>query len=623
VRRLLRELFVALPRRAVLTLRYRGRREFLWRLLTFPLRPTPLRYRLGLPPITSDQLTRQRDIARRWYRRNQRPVVVVIPGDGTAARSVRKTTDPSRVRVLVVGGASFAAAVNSGLDAVEPEEDAVVLHPDVIAQRRWLETLQYAALRDSDAGIAAGKLLAPDGTIDSSGHQRDPAAPRRFADRYRLQPGDHAPAQVPVDLLAATGACMYLRREVLAAGIRFAEDAESGFEDIDLCLRAWESGRRVVYAPAATVVRASRSGGGSSGATFWRRWGDWLDDRQVRSPEGGLRIVYVTHGTDVGGGHRVVFEHLNGLIERGHDAELWTLGPPPDWFTLAARVRTFPDYGSLGRALEGEDALKVATWWTTAAPVWRASVRHGIPVYLVQDIETSYYSRDDGRRADVLASYRQEFRYLASSDWICERLRDLGLTPTRMAPGVRLDTFRPLGLSREPAMVLALGRGHPLKDLRLTLAAWKRLPAPRPRLRLFGAEPWLANRAGVEYVERPSDADVNRLYNAATIFVQTSRHEGFCLPLLEAMAAGTPVVCTDADGNRDFCRDGENCLLVDRTPEAVGAAIVRLLREPALRDRLGSAGQETARFYAWPERVAAVEEFFTQVAAQRPARAPG
>ena len=37
------------------------------------------------------------------------------------------------------------------------------------------------------------------------------------------------------------------------------------------------------------------------------------------------------------------------------------------------------------------------------------------------------------------------------------------------------------------------------------------------------------------------------------MFVQTSRHEGFCLPPLEAMAAGAPVVCTDAHGNRDFC----------------------------------------------------------------------
>jgi glycosyltransferase involved in cell wall biosynthesis len=51
------------------------------------------------------------------------------------------------------------------------------------------------------------------------------------------------------------------------------------------------------------------------------------------------------------------------------------------------------------------------------------------------------------------------------------------------------------------------------------------------------------------------------VFSQATVFVQTSVHEGFALPPLEAMAAGAAVVCTDAHGNRDFCRDGVNCLM--------------------------------------------------------------
>src|SRR5205085_762288 len=80
---------------------------------------------------------------------------------------------------------------------------------------------------------------------------------------------------------------------------------------------------------------------------------------------------------------------------------------------------------------------------------------------------------------------------------------------------------------------------------------------------LFGIEPELAAGLGerVRYDVRPSDEEVNELLATCTAFVQTSRHEGFCLPVLEAMSAGAPVVCTDADGNRDFCVDGENCLM--------------------------------------------------------------
>ena len=47
-----------------------------------------------------------------------------------------------------------------------------------------------------------------------------------------------------------------------------------------------------------------------------------------------LRIVYVTQDTGVGGGHRVVFEQLNRLAERGHDGRASTRSRPPDWFDL-------------------------------------------------------------------------------------------------------------------------------------------------------------------------------------------------------------------------------------------------------------------------------------------------
>src|SRR5665811_1237850 len=126
-------------------------------------------------------------------------------------------------------------------------------------------------------------------------------------------------------------------------------------------------------------------------------------------------IVYVTEDTGVGGGHRDIFEHLNRLAARGHHVSLFTLGAPPEWFPLQTPVHTFADYNELGRALAEIDAIKVATWWMTAVPVWRASIPRGIPVYFVQDIETSYYPDHERARHAVLDSYRPEFRYMTIS----------------------------------------------------------------------------------------------------------------------------------------------------------------------------------------------------------------
>ena len=105
------------------------------------------------------------------------------------------------------------------------------------------------------------------------------------------------------------------------------------------------------------------------------------------------------------------------------------------------------------------------------------------------------------------------------------------------------------------------------------------------------------------------------MFCQATAFIQTSVHEGFALPPLEAMAAGAAVVCTDAHGNRDFCVDGVNCLMPEPTPAAVGAALQRLLGDRQLRERLGAAGIETAQEYAWEKRIDALEAFFVRVAA--------
>jgi glycosyltransferase involved in cell wall biosynthesis len=166
-------------------------------------------------------------------------------------------------------------------------------------------------------------------------------------------------------------------------------------------------------------------------------------------------------------------------------------------------------------------------------------------------------------------------------------------------------------------MLLAIGRGNPLKNLDLTIDAWKSLAQPAPELCLFGIEPDLGERHGARYVTAPSDAEVNELFNAATIFLQTSRHEGFALPPLEAMATGAAVICTDAHGNRDFCVDGVNCLMPEPTVAAVRSAIERLLADPALRARLGEAGIRTARDYAWERRIDALEALLEGVAEGR------
>jgi glycosyltransferase involved in cell wall biosynthesis len=332
-----------------------------------------------------------------------------------------------------------------------------------------------------------------------------------------------------------------------------------------------------------------------------------------------MKIIYVTQDCGIGGGHRVVFEHMHGLMARGHEVELFTLDrEPPDWFDLRAPIRSFDYYSDLTDALANEHAIKVATWWQTAPAVWEASVKNGIAAYFVQDLETSYYD-DHIHHGAVLTWYRPEFEYMTTSSWVLEQLKPYVGDATPISPGVDLEAFQDRGLERRDDAILAVGRTNPLKNFPLTRDAWKALPAPRPKLWLFGIEPKVAKGMGddVEYHMRPSDAEIATLMGTCTVFLQTSKHEGFCLPILEGMASGTPIVCTDADGNRDFCEDGVNCLMPAHEPGAVRDALQRVMTDPELRARLVAGGHATAAAHAWPERLDAVERWFAKIAERR------
>ena len=203
---------------------------------------------------------------------------------------------------------------------------------------------------------------------------------------------------------------------------------------------------------------------------------------------------------------------------------------------------------------------------------------------------------------------------------------DLGLEPASgsassacavelISPGVDLDTFRPLDdAARRDDMVLALGRSDPLKNLPLTLEAWRRLPEPRPELCLFGHQPELATDPGIRYVLPPSDAEVNELLNAG---------DGV-RPDLDArgiLPAGARV-----DGHRRrrgvHRRPRQPGLLRRRrqlpdaradprppSPPRCG----RALDDPDLRRRLGEAGRATAAGYDWASRIDALERFMFEI----------
>jgi glycosyltransferase involved in cell wall biosynthesis len=182
----------------------------------------------------------------------------------------------------------------------------------------------------------------------------------------------------------------------------------------------------------------------------------------------------------------------------------------------------------------------------------------------------------------------------------------LGATASPV-PADELRARHDLG-SRPLLLTVAAKRPH--KNLPRLLEALALLPAERrPVLIAPGYGTWhddeLGRRARELRVEGDvrmlgwvDDAELEGLYRAADAFVFPSLYEGFGLPILEAMARGLPVACSDRGAQREIA--GGAALLFDpESATAIAAAVEDLLADAQLRDRLRAAGREHAARFTW------------------------
>jgi glycosyltransferase involved in cell wall biosynthesis len=113
--------------------------------------------------------------------------------------------------------------------------------------------------------------------------------------------------------------------------------------------------------------------------------------------------------------------------------------------------------------------------------------------------------------------------------------------------------------------------------------------------------------------------DARAIVGAADVFVMSSRSEGLPLAALEALAAGTPVVAAAVRGVRELLDDGENALLVPPDdPQALAAAVRRVLDDRALAGRLVQAGRAVAARHSDEAMVQRYLALYDEVRAARP-----
>ena len=174
--------------------------------------------------------------------------------------------------------------------------------------------------------------------------------------------------------------------------------------------------------------------------------------------------------------------------------------------------------------------------------------------------------------------------------------------------------------------ILFVGRKDERKGLRYLLEAFARLLENRRDLRLLVVGPGQPDPVCASLIEEidrhgsdmarlvgaVSDEDLPRYYASADVFCSPATGgESFGIVLLEAMAAGAPVVASNINGYRDVVTHQRNGLLAPpRESTSIAAAIAGVIDDPGLAQRLSDAGRRVAQHHRWQRVASEIEDYY-------------
>lgn len=371
-----------------------------------------------------------------------------------------------------------------------------------------------------------------------------------------------------------------------------------------------------------------------------------------------MRVRIATYSAMPRGGAVHARRLAEELAARGHRVELWALTIGGSGLAVGPgvavhQVPLLPEAGEGAPQRVARGAAVLAAALRRAAP---ADIHHaqdlvsaralldlraeGVVPHVVRTVHHVEVFQDGFLDECQRASIQDVDRCLAVSAFWAARLdSEFGVQADVVPNGVDFARFAECPLDRRRAgdrcgwgtrpVVLALGGVQPRKGGRVLIESFARARGRLPDdalLVVAGGDglyfdpshlaAWRddAARLGLRVHEGPHpppDCDVARigvvpdddmpaLYRAADALAFPSTREGFGLVVVEAMAAGLPVVASDIPVLREFLRDGDDCLMTpvgDSGPMA--DALVVALRDGALRARLTTNAQATARAFRW------------------------
>jgi glycosyltransferase involved in cell wall biosynthesis len=312
------------------------------------------------------------------------------------------------------------------------------------------------------------------------------------------------------------------------------------------------------------------------------------------APGAPMRITFVEPHLELYGGVRRILEFANRFVERGEAVTIYhPQGSPCGWMECRAEIRP------TASLFDTDHDVVIFN----NAPDYKLvrKARAQLKVFYILDLadrerlkrfDPKIYWPKKGRTLALKRCLQLPFLHASNATWMREWLHDnLGLETHLQLGGVNRELFRPVEVVRRDGKFRILCSGDPRRSKGTTtvVEAVKRVSLHHPHVEL------------VTYHGRGIAQDeMAATYCGADLFVDAQWYAGWNNPVVEAMACGVPVVCSDIGGVADFAFHEKTALLAPaRDLGAFTHAIKRMMESSELRRRLADNAREHVSRFDW------------------------
>jgi len=328
-----------------------------------------------------------------------------------------------------------------------------------------------------------------------------------------------------------------------------------------------------------------------------------------------------------GGGYRTIFRLADYLAKSGHVVHMY-VEPIAHLAHLSAReINLFLEehFGPLRvQVFVGHEHIlpadaSIATNWPTAYRIAEHS-ESLFKFYFIQDFEPEFYEMDDPLYGQADRTYSLPLHHVCIGQYLGNRIRRLTGKPTDVIDfAVDLDTFH-MSIPPEdrptPITVLFFARpSMKRRGFELGVSALRLLKEQHPDVEIlfFGAKPEDLHEVPFDFqnlgVVTPDE--LCKVMNRAHILLSFSLSNISWVPY-EGMACGCAVVEANVPSVVEMVSPGHNCLLADLEPQAVAAALARLVDDTLFRCQLANQAAEHLRHHSWQHSAGQFEEILRQ-----------